>query len=389
MRRAIYSITIALTILIFTFNCMAGPGGADDPLVSVEYLESIFWTPFKTLLSNKDAKAVTDIKTSIDTQLDAIDKTAASSVNEEELVKTAVRKAVADKVKTQLLSSATTVNLLAGEKVTAKTGTKMIITSGEAMLFGVKGDAINLTRGSLANVGTKAPLNTHYFFAADNTSGFEATKDNTSILIFGQYKKTALYEPVNTKYAQALYDLGLFRGTNDGFDLHKKGDRLQGLIMLIRLMGKENDALAHSGETRFTDLTGWLEGHKYIGYGYENGITKGTNSNNTTFSPSMELDARMYYTFVLRALGYDDAAGDFHWEKSSESKAIEVGLITKAEQAEIAQNGLYRDYIVKISYNALKAKLKGTSQTLAQKLISDGVFTQSTYNQVVQNVLAK
>ncbi|MBR5265072.1 MAG: hypothetical protein IKV63_00485, partial [Clostridia bacterium] len=61
----------------------------------------------------------------------------------------------------------------------------------------------------------------------------------------------------------------------------------------------------------------------------------------------------------------------------------------KAEQAEIAQNGLYRDYIVKISYNALKAKLKGTSQTLAQKLISDGVFTQSTYNQVVQNVLAK
>ncbi|MBQ7085946.1 MAG: hypothetical protein IJM96_00550, partial [Clostridia bacterium] len=352
MRKIIYSLTIALTILIFTFTSLGGPGGADDPLVSVDYLEKIFWTPFKTMLEDKDDDAIADGKDFVDESIEVIDKAAASSVNEEELIKTAVRKAVADKVKGELLSTATNVNLLAGEKVTARTGTKMIITSGEAMLFGVKGDAINLTRGGLANVGTKAPLNTYYFFAADNTSGFEATKDNTNILVFGQYKKTALYEPVNTKYAQALYDLGLFRGTNDGFDLHKKGDRLQGLIMLIRLMGKENEALAHSGQTQFTDLTGWLEGHKYIGYGYENGITKGTNTENTTFSPSMELDEKMYYTFVLRALGYDDAAGDFHWEQSSESKAIELGLITKAEQAEIAENGLYRDYIVKISYNA-------------------------------------
>jgi len=388
LRKTIYSLTIALTVLIFTFTSLGGPGGADDPLVSVEYLEKIFMSPFKIMLEDKDNDAIADSKDFVDESIEVIDNAAASSVNEEELVKTAVRKAVADKVKSELLSTATNVNLLAGEKVTARTGTKMVITSGEAMLFGVKGDAINLTRGGLANVGTKAPLNTHYFFAADNTSGFEATVDNTNILVFGQYKKTALYEPVNTKYAQALYDLGLFRGTNDGFDLHKKGDRLQGLIMLIRLMGYEDEALAHSGQTQFTDLTGWFEGHKYIGYGYENGITKGTNTENTTFSPSMELDEKMYYTFVLRALGYDDGAGDFHWEKTSESKAVELGLITKAEQAEIAENGLYRDYIVKISYNALKAKIKGTNQTLAQKLISDGVFTQNTYNQVVQNVLA-
>ena len=388
MRKTIYSLTIALIVLIFTFTSLGGPGGADDPLVSVEYLEKIFMSPFKIMLEDKDNDAIADSKDFVDESIEVIDNAAASSVNEEELVKTAVRKAVADKVKSELLSTATNVNLLAGEKVTARTGTKMVITSGEAMLFGVKGDAINLTRGGLANVGTKAPLNTHYFFAADNTSGFEATVDNTNILVFGQYKKTALYEPVNTKYAQALYDLGLFRGTNDGFDLHKKGDRLQGLIMLIRLMGYEDEALAHSGQTQFTDLTGWFEGHKYIGYGYENGITKGTNTENTTFSPSMELDEKMYYTFVLRALGYDDGAGDFHWEKTSESKAVELGLITKAEQAEIAENGLYRDYIVKISYNALKAKIKGTNQTPAQKLISDGVFTQNTYNQVVQNVLA-
>jgi len=388
LRKTIYSLTIALIVLIFTFTSLGGPGGADDPLVSVEYLEKIFMSPFKIMLEDKDNDAIADSKDFVDESIEVIDNAAASSVNEEELVKTAVRKAVADKVKSELLSTATNVNLLAGEKVTARTGTKMVITSGEAMLFGVKGDAINLTRGGLANVGTKAPLNTHYFFAADNTSGFEATVDNTNILVFGQYKKTALYEPVNTKYAQALYDLGLFRGTNDGFDLHKKGDRLQGLIMLIRLMGYEDEALAHSGQTQFTDLTGWFEGHKYIGYGYENGITKGTNTENTTFSPSMELDEKMYYTFVLRALGYDDGAGDFHWEKTSESKAVELGLITKAEQAEIAENGLYRDYIVKISYNALKAKIKGTNQTPAQKLISDGVFTQNTYNQVVQNVLA-
>lgn len=385
MRKTIYSLTAAWMILIFTLTAVGAPGGSDDPLVTVKYLDSIFMSPFKATLDKKDSEEVAGLKKSADAMISEYDSTLAGSLNEEAIVKAAAEKAVADKIKSEILSNATTVNLMKGEKVTAKTGTKMIITSGSAQLFGKMGDAVNLTRGNLANVGTKAPLNTHYFFAADDTSGFEALSDNTSIIIFGQYKKTGLYEPVNTKYARALYDLGLFRGTNDGFDLHKKGDRLQGLIMLIRLMGKENEALAHSGQTPFTDLTGWLEGHKYIGYGFENGITKGTNAENTTFSPSTELDGRMYYTFVLRALGYDDGAGDFHWEQSA-SKAIELGLVTAAEQREIEKNGLYRDYIVKISYNALKAGMKGTGQTLGQKLIADGVFTQEQYNRAALSV---
>lgn len=382
MRKTIYSLTAIFTVLIFTFTALGAPGGKDDPLVTVEYLESIFMSPFKTTLDKKDSAAVSSLKNRVDDMIKEYDASLDSSLNEEAIVKAAVEKSVADKIKSEILSKAVSVSLMKGEKVTARMGTKMIITSGSALLFGNSGDAVNLTRGDNAHVGTKAPLNTNYFFASDKTSGFEALEDNTSVLIYGQYTKTGLYEPVNTKYASALYDLGLFRGTNDGFDLHKKGDRLQGLIMLIRLMGKENEALAHSGNTPFKDLTGWLEGHKYIGYGYDNGITKGTNTENTTFSPSVELDARMYYTFVLRALGYDDNAGDFHWEKSS-AKAIELGLITEAEQREIEKNGLYRDYIVKISYNALKVRMKGNGQTLGQKLIGDGVFTQEQYNRAV------
>ena len=53
-----------------------------------------------------------------------------------------------------------------------------------------------------------------------------------------------------TEAAEALYELGLFRGTGtneDGtpiFDLDKTPTRNQAVIMLVRLLGKEEEALA-------------------------------------------------------------------------------------------------------------------------------------------------
>ena len=63
-----------------------------------------------------------------------------------------------------------------------------------------------------------------------------------------------------THAADALYELGLFKGTGtnaDGtpiFDLDKTPTRNQAVIMLVRLLGKEEEALSGTWELPFTDV---------------------------------------------------------------------------------------------------------------------------------------
>ena len=109
--------------------------------------------------------------------------------------------------------------------------------------------------------------------------------------------------------AEALYDLGLFKGTGtnpDGtpiFDLDKTPTRNQAVIMLVRLLGKEEDALAGEWELPFTDVAKGSTAYPYIGYAYANGLTSGTTT--TTYSGTAPIKANQYITFVLRALGYE------------------------------------------------------------------------------------
>lgn len=377
LRKTAYILTFALVFAMMAGTAWGAPGGADDPLVSLSYLKTIFTDVFEQRLNQEASDASKEVNAYFDGKFDALKAETGSGTATD-----AVKQAVADKIRGS--GGARLVTLAKGESVTGKIGTKMVVISGSAHLFGVQGDVINITRGSLANVGTDAPNNMHYLFASNGTSGFSANTDGTQIMVYDSYSGARQVQ--NTKYADALFSLGLFKGTNDGYDLDKKGDRVQGLIMLIRLMGKEDEALQHSGKTPFTDMTGWLEGHKYIGYAYDNGITKGTNTENTLFSPNMELDGKMYVTFVLRALGYDDSKGDFHWETSSYDLAKSVGILTDEDIADINGGGFYRDHVVKISFKALSVELKGENRTLGQKLVADGVFTQDQLNKALQSV---
>ena len=81
--------------------------------------------------------------------------------------------------------------------------------------------------------------------------------------------------------------------------------------MLIRLLGKDAEANGGSWKHPFTDVPGWA--NEEVGYAYEKGLTKGSSA--TEFGTGTA-SAQMYLTFVLRALGYSDAAGgQFTWDK--------------------------------------------------------------------------
>lgn len=175
--------------------------------------------------------------------------------------------------------------------------------------------------------------------------------------------------------AEKLSTLGVFRGTGKGLELDRAPTRLEGLVMLIRLIGAENEALSmDKQECVFTDVPDWGKG--YVNYAYKNGLTKGIGNN--LFGSNDILQAESYLTFLLRALGYDDKAGDFEWSKAVK-KAGDVGIIDTRFIIECAAGEKYtRGHIAVHSYNALQTYMKQSHSTLIGYLADKGVIDEET-----------
>ena len=185
----------------------------------------------------------------------------------------------------------------------------------------------------------------------------------------------------STARADKLYSLGLFIGNgNDAsgkpiYSLEAQPTRLHGLIMLIRLLGVASEASASTEPNPFTDVKDHnAYGIPYVAYAYANNLTKGRSA--TAFDPDGGLDARSYVTFLLRALKYDDIAGDFSWDQALRF-AASIGIMTADAAQKLASLTLNRGDMVDLSYAALTCKLKGSTQTLAETLCAVGVFTEA------------
>ena len=187
-------------------------------------------------------------------------------------------------------------------------------------------------------------------------------------LAFGLVPTAAAADAEATQAAQTLYELGLFRGTGtnpDGtpiFDLDKTPTRDQAVIMLVRLLGKGQEALNGTWTLPFTDVPKSSYAYPYIGYAYANGLTNGTTP--STYSGSQLIRANQYITFVLRALGYvsgEDFQYPTAWEFSDR-----IGLTDGRYHA--AAGAFLRSDIARISERALSTNLKGSNVMLLRKL---------------------
>ncbi len=172
--------------------------------------------------------------------------------------------------------------------------------------------------------------------------------------------------------ATDLKALGLFKGVSDtNFDLNREPTRVEALVMLIRVLGKEAEVLNSNNGHPFTDVPAWAD--KYVGYAYEKGLTKGTSA--TTFGVENASSA-MYITFILRALGYSDTDGiDFTWDNPY-TLAKNINILPSS----VDIDNFWRADAVAISHAALSVTLKKSEQTLAEKLISTGVFSKNQYD---------
>ena len=174
--------------------------------------------------------------------------------------------------------------------------------------------------------------------------------------------------------AGRLNQLNLFKGSDKGYELSREGSRVEALVMLIRLLGKEETALSGDWTHPFTDVPAWAD--KYVGYAYESGLTQGSGA--TTFGTG-KANAQMYFTFVLRALGKTDA-GEYKVYDHAFELMGETGILsTENDSYEVCSHPFWRADMAVISYRALSAQTADGKQ-LSQKLIADGVFTASDFS---------
>lgn len=161
--------------------------------------------------------------------------------------------------------------------------------------------------------------------------------------------------------ADALYELGLFKGVGDNedgspnYELERAATRAEAVTMLVRLLGQETAAQNGDWETPFVDVADWAK--PYVGYAYANGLTLGTGE--TTFGSDQAVSAAQYLTFVLRALGYSSET-DFAWDSAWEF-ADEILLTDGYYNAESAFD---RGEAAIVSNNALLINIKDGEKNL-------------------------
>lgn len=172
-----------------------------------------------------------------------------------------------------------------------------------------------------------------------------------------------------TNCADALNQMGLFKGTETGYELDRTPTRGEAATMLVRLLGKETEAIEKNYQTPFTDVPDWAK--PYVGWLYENKLTNGTSD--TTYGTSSACTAQMYSTFLLRTLGYSDTAAnpDFTYNNAVDF-AEQKGVV---DMANCNEDNFLRDHVVAMSYTTLATEPKDAQyDNLLDKLVADGAI---------------
>lgn len=354
--------TLLLTILLagaLLLTAAAAGGSADDPLISLDYLQNVF--------APKAEKAVQE-------KIDASGKTV---YDDAEAKWRAAVEATEASLGGESAGRWIEARVKGGDVIMAPTGSQFTLLAGEAMASFSAGAIVDATDGTeLASAAALLPRH-RYLVAEDGTALFAVTSRTAVILYSGGTLSPSGNAPDYNAMAAALRELNLFRGTGsgygEGFDLEQAPTRVQALVMLIRLLGEEDAALRSTAVHPFRDVPAWAD--RYVAYAFERGYTNGVSA--TAFAPNLNASAGMYVEFVLRALGYSSTAQTD--VSTAAERALGIGVITVGEKALLDSNEFLRADVVYLSWYALEATLPGGMGTLREKLEGAGVFTEAAY----------
>lgn len=346
-------------------------GTSSDPLVSLQYLQ----------------RYSDDIYADAEERIDLADDALRANVLAELQARFAVLGISAD---AQFASSYTEQRLKEGDQLIAPSGTSVMSLAGTVILVFDSGAVVDATTGKAVTSGTVAAANHRYLVAEDTTVRFTVTSPSAVVEYAGYY--ALAYSSDHPDYdaiASALKQLSLLRGSGtafgSGFDLENAPTRGAAMIMFIRMLGEEEEALAYTGDCPFTDVDKNSVTYPYVAYAYAKGYTNGYGA--TTFRPKATTNARQYTEFILRAMGYSSFTNSDL--DGTLANAVQSGVITAEEKAALESGTFLRSDLVYLSFYALQAELPESSNTLADQLMARGVFTSSQYRSALQSVTSE
>ena len=348
--------------MILAVAVFAAGGGASDPLVSLSYLLD----PFRK-----------ELVEAVDVKLDESDEEILERIESEGTV-------------VQSVSTWAETRLKQGDILAGSTGTNALLLAGHGQIVYDTGAVIDVTTGEEVVSGSSMVINHRYMVAEDTAAMFLITSRTAVLDYLGSYEFVYADNTVDyNAMAAALKELNLFKGSftgyGEGFDLELAPTRLQALIMFIRVLGEEEEALAWTGTTPFTDISKGSDAEKYVGYAYEKGYTNGYTA--TQFKPGNAVNAYQYTEFVLRAMGYSSVANTNLADTLI--RAEKAGLLTSGEAARLQVEKFLRADLVYISYYALDTELADGEQTLAEKLMDQDVFAKRDWRDAGELVTSR
>lgn len=165
-----------------------------------------------------------------------------------------------------------------------------------------------------------------------------------------------------TEAVSALETLGLVRGTGAGFEPERPATRAETAVMLLRLLGLEDEAEESELPCPFYDA-GWAA--SYLAFAADRGLVQGRTR--WYFGRDDAVTARETAVLLLRALGYIDGE-DFTWETAlafSDSIGLTHGEYTAAGE-------FLREDLALLCCTALSLPPKGGGETLIESLYLRG-----------------
>jgi len=348
----------ALFLVLFSAVSLValGAGGdVSDPVVSQSYLEQIWKDQFITPL-------IDETKTNLpNTYNDALRRAcqAAAEANR-----------TADKGNTALRRGFGQLVLKQGDVLRPDVGCKITLLSGTIT---ADSTLVNVTLGKPSD--TALAPHALYMQTDAASTGLTVQSATAELRVDGAYRLAPADGIDYGSLADALKEMGLFRGTTTGYDLMGNTTRAQGLVMFLRLMGKEDEALKCTAAVPFTDVSNhWA--HPYVAYAYEQGLTTGVSA--TSFQPDAPVTAQHYLTFLMRALQY--AEGTQFSYNTVLADAAENGLFTAEEISAMSGGTFLRHKMVYLSFYALLAEHAQSGELLLDTLIADGTVPDSAAN---------
>lgn len=121
-----------------------------------------------------------------------------------------------------------------------------------------------------------------------------------------------------------LQELNIIKGTQNGLEENGSLNREQSIVILIRMLGLEQEAQAFTAYGQFSDLPKNHWAAKYVDYAYTKGLTNGIGNN--LFGTGQPVNRKIMATYMLRALNHSA-----DWSKEDiMGKARTIGITLDA-----------------------------------------------------------